>query len=162
MACGCRIEGPAGGVADWLRGPDLERAVAPYCKADLLRGLNRDVLLKEDASVESRCSEAFAAVKRFEESHKVAAQVLCLCPCCESLRCAVLGCAVRCDMLRCDGLCAALCCAVTGRAVLCCAVLCCAVLCCAVLRYAALRCAALRRAALLCSALLNSAALCKV
>lgn len=63
-------------MADWLRGPDLERAVAPYCKADLLRGLNRDVLLKEDASVESRCSEAFAAVKRFEESHKVAAQVL--------------------------------------------------------------------------------------
>lgn len=76
MACGCRIEGPAGGVADWLRGPELERAVAPYCKADLLRGLNRDVLLKEDASVEGRCSEAFAAVKRFEESHKVAAQVL--------------------------------------------------------------------------------------
>ena len=75
VACGCRIEGAAGEVADWLRGPDLERAIAPYCKADLLRGLNRDVLLKEDASVESRCSEAFAAVKRFEESHKVAAQV---------------------------------------------------------------------------------------
>lgn len=77
VACGCRIEGPAGGVADWLRGPELERAVAPYCKADLLRGLNRDVLLKEDASVEGRCSEAFAAVKRFEESHKVAAQSMC-------------------------------------------------------------------------------------
>ena len=104
MACGCRIEGPAGGVADWLRGPELERAVAPYCKADLLRGLNRDVLLKEDASVESRCSEAFAAVKRFEESHKVAAQVPCLCLCRAVLCCAVLCCAVLC--------CAVLCCAV--------------------------------------------------
>ena len=41
----------------------------------LLRGLNREVLLKEDVSVEGRCSEAFAAVRRFEESHKVAAKV---------------------------------------------------------------------------------------
>ena len=93
-------------MADWLRGPDLERAVAPYCKADLLRGLNRDVLLKEDASVESRCSEAFAAVKRFEESHKVAAQVL-------RLRCAVLCCAMPscCSALLCSALlCSALLC----------------------------------------------------
>ena len=75
MACGCRLEGAAGEVGEWLRGPDLERAVAPYSKADLLRGLNREVLLKEDVSVEGRCSEAFAAVRRFEESHKVAAKV---------------------------------------------------------------------------------------
>ncbi len=75
MACGCRLEGPAGEVGEWLRGADLERAVAPYAKADLLRGLNREVLLKEDVSVEGRCSEAFAAVRRFEESHKVAAKV---------------------------------------------------------------------------------------
>lgn len=75
MACGCRLEGPAAEVAQWLRSPDLDRAVGPYCKADLLRGLNKEVLLTEDASVEGRCSEAFAAVKRFEESHKVAAQV---------------------------------------------------------------------------------------
>ena len=75
MACGCRLEGPAGEVGEWLRGADLERAVAPYAKADLLRGLNREVLLKEDVSVEGRCSEAFSAVRRFEESHKVAAKV---------------------------------------------------------------------------------------
>ena len=75
VACGCRLEGSAGEVGEWLRGPEVERAVAPYAKADMLRGLNRDVLLKEDVSVESRCSEAFAAVRRFEESHKVAAKV---------------------------------------------------------------------------------------
>lgn len=62
-------------MAQWLRSPDLERGVAPYCKADPLRGLNKDLLLTEDVEVERRCSEAFAAVKRFEESHKVAAQV---------------------------------------------------------------------------------------
>ena len=76
VACGCRLEGSAAEVGAWLRGADLERAVSPYCKADLLRGLNREVLLKEDASVEGRCSEAFAAVRRFEESHKVAAKVI--------------------------------------------------------------------------------------
>lgn len=75
VACGCRLEGAAAEVAQWLRSPDLERGVAPYCKADLLRGLNKDLLLTEDVEVEGRCSEAFAAVKRFEESHKVAAQV---------------------------------------------------------------------------------------
>ena len=75
VACGCRLEGAAAEVAQWLRSPDLERGVASYCKADLLRGLNKDLLLTEDVEVERRCSEAFAAVKRFEESHKVAAQV---------------------------------------------------------------------------------------
>lgn len=75
VACGCRLEAAAPEVAQWLRSADLERVVAPYCKADLLRGLNKDLLLSDDAEVERRCSEAFAAVKRFEESHKVAAQV---------------------------------------------------------------------------------------
>lgn len=91
---GARLEGTALDVARWLRCPEAERALAQYLSAspdntnhtassaidnnntnNISSGvkvhlmIGREVFFQQDSSVEARCSEAFAAVRRFEDSY---------------------------------------------------------------------------------------------
>jgi len=66
---GCRIEGATADVVDWLKSPLVDRALALFSSRSESpsRGtMQRDSFFHEDSMVEGRCTEAFAAVRRFE------------------------------------------------------------------------------------------------
>ncbi len=92
---GCRIEGPANEVCEWLATPGAEAVLAAFAAQGAAGGrvespnsggssansangggnnaagaAARDAYFHEDSMVESRCTEAFAAVGRFESAYK--------------------------------------------------------------------------------------------
>jgi len=99
---GCRIEAPANEVCEWLATPGAEAALAAFAaqgggRVESPNGSNasggtsagsggmnnagsnnaggaaaREAFFHEDAMVESRCTEAFAAVRRFESAYTLA------------------------------------------------------------------------------------------
>lgn len=74
IAQGCRIEGAAAEVAEWVRTPPVERAASGFAmREESPRNLHRDAYFHEDSLVEARCAEAFAAVRRFESVYAATA-----------------------------------------------------------------------------------------
>ena len=88
VATGCRFEAGAQELADWLQTPGLQATIAPYTQAPPLGIVHPEALLRDDAAVEVRCADAFAAVRRFEELHHVPSNVSCVLEAVDTASCA--------------------------------------------------------------------------
>lgn len=67
---GCRIEAPAAEVATWLQSGAAEWPLSVLAEtSESPRGMPRDLFFQEDSIVESRCADAYAAVRQFEAAY---------------------------------------------------------------------------------------------